>query len=175
MKLSVAGMIVCFMFALSSCTPVHQEKEDKRVLGFDPHHIRLSDGTQVGIFAYKVFAGEGRRQSGEVILHMWAKNTEYFAIEVPIWKEQLTSVDYVPGRKCYDALIKEKGDRLFIFCRWNGLHFTIDKRTGRTLKAGDADDAPKECADATALKLQFDIRSVDGIRDPSLDDRANDD
>ena len=102
MRLSTGGMIVCFTFAISSCTRLHHEKEDKGVIGFDPYHIRLSDGTQVGIFAREVFPWEGRRQSGEVWLHLFAKDTKYFLMDPPmdppIWMRQLTSVDYVPGK-----------------------------------------------------------------------------
>jgi hypothetical protein len=62
-------------------------------------------------------------------------------------------MDYVPGTECYYALVKVMDDRVFVFCIWDGQHFTLDKRTGRVLTKGKGDDALKEYGSLVPLKL----------------------
>ena len=158
MRLTATGIIVCFVAALAAFAAASDEEEGKSVLRDSLYHMRLSDGSlfSIGVPVYEL----ERRQTASVSATLYAKDTVYYKRDPPIWQNELTSVDYVPGTKCYYALVRDMEDRIFIFCMWSGQHFTIDKKTGRTLKKDEGDDVLKEYADLVPLKLGFPSRST---------------
>jgi hypothetical protein len=149
MRLIVISAIVLFTVGLGNRAARGDKQGGDSVLRDDLYHVELSDGSWLRIQTALRTWKEQQTSGVGVALYPKGKGGN----QPVIWTAHLTSVDYVPGNKCYYALVKVMDDRIFIFSMWNGQHCMIDKQTGRILKKGKGDDALKEYRDLVPLKL----------------------
>ena len=156
MRLIKIDMIICFIIAMGASVNESDKQEGKIVHRDDLFRMEYPDGSNLSIRTS--ISSLEKEQTAEIWMDHHPKGKG--GKEPTIWSTELGSMEYVPSTKYYYALVKVMEDRVFVFCIWDGQHFTLDKQTGKMLTKGKGDDALKAYTDLVPLKLWLRLPST---------------
>jgi hypothetical protein len=149
MKLMTVSVIAWSVVALTSSLRGSDAEQVPSVIRDNLSYVELPNGSRLTI-STMVFYPE-RPHATKVWIALYPKGGG--GKSPRIWSTSLGSMDYAPTTKYHYALAKVMEDRIFVFCIWDGRHFTLDRRTGELQTKGAGDDVLRNYDNLMPLKL----------------------